>query len=457
MDPGDSWSSDTGFELAGVDWYADRAGHLEELAAQVTPKIADQTVEEKSITLDFADFAAYFDGFMHAFPPGVLRRVLHRPVVFEVPSSPLPFWVLDFSRGAVYRLSAPPPDTASIVSVNEGVLADAIAKRLVHVVHGSMRIHVHLRPGGVHDDLMFWGLVVPWELGYVPLRRILRPRLAEVAWRRRGEGLELLDAAAGAACSSSALRIVFGTEPTGSRVVVRVADMAAPKSFFLTPEIHEYVVAHGTPPDAVQQALIAETAELADGDDADLARAGRVHDPADTRALGVRQAVEVGTFTGYSALAIARGLPDDGHLLCCDVSEEWTSIGRTAWAEAGVDDKIELVIAPAADTLRALPDDEYVDLAFIDADKPSYPVYYEELLRRLRPNGLILVDNTLWGGAIVDASNDDESTVAIRAFNDMVAADARVEHAAHPRRRPHPPAQALIRPHPRTSQGSRDM
>jgi caffeoyl-CoA O-methyltransferase len=146
-----------------------------------------------------------------------------------------------------------------------------------------------------------------------------------------------------------------------------------------------------------------------------------------TRLIGARQAVEVGTFTGYSALSIARGLPDDGHLLCCDVSEEWTSIARRAWASAGIDDKIELRLAPAADTLHALPDEEYVDLAFIDADKPAYPTYYEELLRRLRPNGLIMVDNTLWSGAIVDVAVDDESTVALRAFNDMVAADARVE------------------------------
>jgi len=203
MDPGDSWSSDTGFDLAGIDWYADRVAHLEELAAQVAPKIADQALEEKRITLDFAQFADYFQGFMRAFPPGVLGRLLHRPVVFEVASSPLPFWVLDFSRRAVYRLSAPPPDAASIVTVNEGVLADAIAKRLVHVVHGSMRIRVHLRPGGAGDDLMFWGLVVPWELGYVPLRRILRPRLAEVAWRRRAEGAELLDAARGGALTLS--------------------------------------------------------------------------------------------------------------------------------------------------------------------------------------------------------------------------------------------------------------
>jgi caffeoyl-CoA O-methyltransferase len=200
----------------------------------------------------------------------------------------------------------------------------------------------------------------------------------------------------------------------------------APKSFFLTSEIHEYVMAHGTPPDAVQQGLIDETAQLPMAIMQISPEQGAFMTLL-TRLVGARQAVEVGTFTGYSALSIARGLPDDGHLLCCDVSEEWTSIARRAWADAGVDKKIELVLAPAADTLHALPDEEYVDLAFIDADKPSYAVYYEELLQRLRPNGLILVDNTLWGGAIADTSVDDESTVAMRAFNDMVAADDRVE------------------------------
>ncbi len=202
--------------------------------------------------------------------------------------------------------------------------------------------------------------------------------------------------------------------------------VTGPKSFFLTPEIHEYVVTHGATPDAVQQALIDETAELPMAMMQISPEQGTFMTLI-TRLVGARQAIEVGTFTGYSALSIARGLPDDGHLLCCDVSEEWTAIGRRAWASAGVDDKIELRIAPAADTLRALPDEEYVDLAFIDADKPSYPVYYEELLRRLRPNGLIMVDNTLWGGAIIDESVDDESTVALRAFNDMVAADERVD------------------------------
>ena len=146
-----------------------------------------------------------------------------------------------------------------------------------------------------------------------------------------------------------------------------------------------------------------------------------------TRLIGAKSAVEVGTFTGYSSLCIARGLPADGHLLCCDVSEEWTSVARRAWESAGVADRIELKIAPGADTLRALPDAETIDLAFIDADKPGYPVYYEEILQRMRPNGVLLVDNVLWDGRVIQADADDDNTVAIRAFNDMVKADDRVE------------------------------
>jgi caffeoyl-CoA O-methyltransferase len=200
-----------------------------------------------------------------------------------------------------------------------------------------------------------------------------------------------------------------------------------PKSFFLSPEIHDYLLAHGTPPDDVQRELIARTAELGPVAGMQIAPEQGAFMTLLTRALGVRNAIEVGTFTGYSALCIARGLPTDGHLLCCDVSEEWTAIGREAWARAGVADRIELRIAPAIETLRALPPDPVVDLAFVDADKPSYAAYYEELLTRLRPNGVILVDNVLWHGQIVDAASDDENTRALRSFNDLVAADDRVD------------------------------
>ena len=134
----------------------------------------------------------------------------------------------------------------------------------------------------------------------------------------------------------------------------------------------------------------------------------------------------MGTFTGYSALAIARALPDDGRLLCLDVSEEWTSIGRRYWAEAGVGDKIELRIGPGLDTLRALPVDERFDVAFIDADKPAYLDYVAELVPRLRHGGLMMVDNTIWSGTVADPEVSDDTTVAIRDFNDAVAADPRV-------------------------------
>ena len=145
-----------------------------------------------------------------------------------------------------------------------------------------------------------------------------------------------------------------------------------------------------------------------------------------TRFARVERAVEVGTFTGTSALCIARGLADGGRLLCCDVSEEWTAIARDAWAEGGVDDRIDLAIAPGIETLSALPDDPAIDLAFIDADKPGYLSYYEELVPRLRPGGWIVADNTLWGGTIVDPDNTEANTEALRAYNDRAASDDRV-------------------------------
>jgi caffeoyl-CoA O-methyltransferase len=207
---------------------------------------------------------------------------------------------------------------------------------------------------------------------------------------------------------------------------------ARPKSFSLSPEVHQYLVAHGTPPDAVEQALAEETAQLGGISMMQIAPEQAAFMTLLTRVVGARHAVEVGTFTGYSALAVARGLPDDGRLLCCDVSEEWTSIARRRWAEAGVADRIELRIGPAADTLRSLPDEPQFDLGFIDADKGGYRTYYEEILRRLRPGGLGLVDNVLWGGSVVDPERQDDDTVAIRAFNDHVAGDDRVDRVMLP-------------------------
>jgi caffeoyl-CoA O-methyltransferase len=200
-----------------------------------------------------------------------------------------------------------------------------------------------------------------------------------------------------------------------------------PKSFHLDPAVHAYLVAHSAPLTAVQTALVERTRELGGIARMQVAPEQGAFMTILTRTLGVTNAVEVGTFTGYSALCIASGLAPGGQLLCCDVSEEWTALGRDAWEAAGVADRIDLRIAPAIETLRALPDSRAIDLAFIDADKPSYRAYWDELVPRMRPGGVILVDNVLWSGRVADPDATDDDTQAIRAFNDAVAADTRVD------------------------------
>ncbi|HZQ79141.1 MAG TPA: class I SAM-dependent methyltransferase [Acidimicrobiia bacterium] len=199
------------------------------------------------------------------------------------------------------------------------------------------------------------------------------------------------------------------------------------RSRFIDGAVADYALDHSSGPDAVALELQRVTAERT-GD-----RAGmQIGDDQAVlleilaRATGARRAVEIGTFTGYSSLALARGLGPEGRLLCCDVSEEWTAIAREHWEKAGLADRIELRLGPALETLRSLPAGETFDLAFVDADKTGYPDYYEELLPRLRPGGLLLVDNTLWGGAVLDEKDETDDTVAIRAFNDRIAADPRV-------------------------------
>jgi len=201
----------------------------------------------------------------------------------------------------------------------------------------------------------------------------------------------------------------------------------------VTARLVDYAAAHGSwPDDDVVTALRAETRELG-------RVAGMQLGPDQgqlltllTRLVGARRAVEVGTFTGYSALCIARGLEPGGSLLCCDVSEEWTAIARRAWEAAGLADRIDLRIGPAIDTLRALPAGEALDLVFIDADKGGYLDYWHELVPRVRPGGLLLADNVLWSGRVADPDADDPDTRALRAFNDAVAADDRVEVALLP-------------------------
>ena len=153
------------------------------------------------------------------------------------------------------------------------------------------------------------------------------------------------------------------------------------------------------------------------------------------RLTGARRAIEVGTFTGYSALRVAEALPADGRLVACDVSAEWTAIGRRHWAAAGVADKIDLKLAPAVetlDTLIAQGQSGTFDFAFIDADKENYDAYYERCLTLLRPGGALAIDNVLWGGRVADAAVTDPATVAIRALNEKVREDGRVQAAMLP-------------------------
>lgn len=199
--------------------------------------------------------------------------------------------------------------------------------------------------------------------------------------------------------------------------------MPASRNHIVDPAIADYAAAHSTPPDGVQQRLMDVTQERTGG-------AAGMQIGGDqgtlfeilTRAIGATSAIEIGTFTGYSALSIARGLAPGGRLICCDVSEEWTSIGREHWEQAGVADRIDLRLGPALETLSALPADLTFDLAFVDADKVSYGAYVDALVPRLRRGGVILVDNTLWSGRVLDDTAADDDSTALRAFNDAVVA-----------------------------------
>jgi caffeoyl-CoA O-methyltransferase len=199
------------------------------------------------------------------------------------------------------------------------------------------------------------------------------------------------------------------------------------KFITLTPKLYEYLVAHGHNGDPLRAELAAETAKLGPISGMQIAAEQGTFMAILAAAIGARSAVEVGTFTGYSALCVARALPADGKLLCCDVNEEWTSVGRRYWERAGVANKITLKLAPAAETLKAMPASHTFDFAFIDADKTSYAIYYEEILKRMRPSGLILFDNVLWSGAVADETKQEADTQALRKLNDFIAKDTRVE------------------------------
>src|SRR4051812_28983061 len=194
----------------------------------------------------------------------------------------------------------------------------------------------------------------------------------------------------------------------------------------MTPELHRYAVEHSLQDDLLRR--LAEETEREAGGMAIMLTAPEQAALMTllVRAIGAKRALELGTFTGYGSISIARGLPEDGTLVTCDVSEEWTAIARRYWTEAGLADRIDLRLGAATETLDRLSPDPPFDFAFIDADKETYPTYYEQCLRLLRPGGLLLLDNVFRGGSVVETEAEDERLRATRDVNDRVASDQRV-------------------------------
>ena len=204
----------------------------------------------------------------------------------------------------------------------------------------------------------------------------------------------------------------------------------ANRTLNLTDELVDYVHRYGVREHPVLARLRERTAQLPErgmqiGPDQGAFMALLV------KLTGARRILEIGTFTGYSSTAMALALPPDGRITCLDVSREWTDIARQAWTDAGVADRVELRLGPATETLATLDDDGY-DMAFIDADKPGYDAYYEGCLRVVRPGGLLLLDNVLWHGEVADPSAGDENARILRALNEKIAGDERVDHVLLP-------------------------
>jgi caffeoyl-CoA O-methyltransferase len=201
----------------------------------------------------------------------------------------------------------------------------------------------------------------------------------------------------------------------------------------VTPELHAYILDHSSPRDEVQHWLIERTALLGPVSRFQIAPEQGILLTMLTRLTRARVAVEIGTFTGYSSICIARGLAGGGRLICCDISEEWTAIAREAWARTGLTDRMDLRIGPALETVGALPESEHIDFAFVDADKKPYWEYYSALITRLRPGGVIAFDNVFRNGDVVDSRraeagrDGDPDPAALHEFNGRLARDERVE------------------------------
>ncbi|MDA0704282.1 MAG: class I SAM-dependent methyltransferase [Proteobacteria bacterium] len=207
------------------------------------------------------------------------------------------------------------------------------------------------------------------------------------------------------------------------------------KTIQLDDSVYDYMLRLGSREPDVLRRLRAETAELGKYSYMQISPELGQFLGLLAELTGARRTIEVGTFTGYSALAVALHLPADGRVLACDISEEWTGIGRPYWREAGVEDRIDLRIGPGGETLDALIAEGGTgayDMAFIDADKDGYIDYFEKALVLLRPGGLIAIDNVLWSGRVADQQDQKPGTVAIREFNEHVAQDERVTLAMVP-------------------------
>ncbi|MFG2876381.1 O-methyltransferase [Streptomyces sp. NPDC048337] len=203
------------------------------------------------------------------------------------------------------------------------------------------------------------------------------------------------------------------------------------KTVPLTPEVYAYLLAQAEPPSPVQEQLITRTRALGGPAEMQIPHEQGVFLTLLAKLTGARRIVEVGTFTGYSTIALAEGLVPGGQVITCDISEEWTSIAQEAWKEAGVADRIDLRLAPALETLAALPPEPVIDLVFLDADKTGYRAYWDQLVPRVRPGGLLLADNVLYGGEAARADAEGNG-LAIREFNAHVRADDRVESVLLP-------------------------
>lgn len=204
--------------------------------------------------------------------------------------------------------------------------------------------------------------------------------------------------------------------------------MAADKFTAMTPELHRYSVAHSSFRDGVVPQVEEAGEQMGALSSMQIAGDQAAFMTILARAVSARRAIEVGTFLGYGAIAIARGLPEDGELVVCELEQEYADRARGHLEQAGLADRVEFRVGPATDSLRAMDDSGSFDLAFVDADKDSYPGYYEECLRLLRPNGLLLLDNVYRGGRVLDPGDDESVGVSVE-LNDRIAADERVDAA----------------------------